>query len=782
MRFENIRDELKTGIYKRLLVPTKEEKRMILASKQPELLKEYYEKVSNYYTYFIRYYEYIKNHDITPVSAEVLTKLENIKKNMIKSYKDFFKKRLLYSILKTQDIEYMKCFENVMKMEDLITASIDLLEIRYRAEGKWYEDELNINIEEIYILKLEIDQYNNGISLDPDDTIKAEFKKATEMLLIKSKEKLEILKRIRKENMERDRIARIVPEPVHINNDVLPTHFRGPKKVRHALRTALPGAASGMPDTITAERQLTPSFPLPPPYPQSLAPTIQAAPMVSRASRIPRTSQTPTAAPTAALTLEELVLRTNALLNNAVIVPKSDIVPQVVPSPSPAIKQSQRPPLAPVLENRFGRRVILPLPAGAEKLVNYNERISPLTAIQEAKNSALVMPSRSHSFKSNSDDNDKKPEFDIEGDAGNPPKVYLIDNKDDGLCFLNAIFDYLLYSDKLSIMYERLLAIEELILGQDKYKDREDIKEIKKTALSLIGVGEGTYDLSVKKLIPVSQSREIYYIKQKEKGQLIKLIGVKGLRFKDSDNKVEHLGHPEGKKTYEERRKKFVISMKYVLALYILSYGKKKFINMIDFTLTAETSHIEWTENLRKTFKDKYKGNLDGFVYEYVLEYMINKDFFVNQTLIVMFKKILFKKIKDTSGKNIPRFWLEITTIFMNYEEGIVPSEDKYPDLRTLIDDKNNKKFERVLNKYRFKASGAAQSNKYIHTDNYDNYISLLCDEDRIHYLLFLLEEECKYDVVDLSRGGGKPKRPKTAAKPKRPKTATKPKRPKTSK
>ena len=431
-----------------------------------------------------------------------------------------------------------------------------------------------------------------------------------------------------------------------------------------------------------------------------------------------------------------------------------------------------------------------PIILGEETRTGYRQGVYPsllpnkVVPVDKLKISPPVLSARrgSHSFKSNSPYNDEKPEFDIEGDVRNPPEVYLIDNKNDGLCFLNAIFDYLLYSNKLTIMYERLLAIEELILGQEKYGDRGDIKEIKKTALSLIGVGEGTYDLSVKKLIPVSQAREIYYRKQTEKGQLIRLIGDEGLRFKDSNNKVEHLGHPEGKKTYEERRKKFAISMKYVLALYILSYGKKKFIEMIDFTLTAETSHIEWTENLRKTFKNKYEGNLEGFVYEYVLEYLINKDFFVNHSLIVMFKKILFKKIKKPSGENIPRFWLEIATIFMNYGMARVPRKDEYPDLRTFTDDKGNRTFERVLNKYRFKASGAAQSNKYIHTDNYDNYISLLCDNNRTHYLLFLLKKEIKYDVFGLSRGGGKPKRPKTVSKSKRPKSVAKPKRAKTAK
>jgi hypothetical protein len=64
----------------------------------------------------------------------------------------------------------------------------------------------------------------------------------------------------------------------------------------------------------------------------------------------------------------------------------------------------------------------------------------------------------------------------------------------------------------------------------------------------------------------------------------------------------------------------------------------------------------------------------------------------------------------------------------------------------------------------------------------------LLCDEDRLHFLLFLLEEELKYELVNKPKQepkrGGRPKtatkRPKTATK--RPKTAPKPKRPKTAK
>ena len=426
-----------------------------------------------------------------------------------------------------------------------------------------------------------------------------------------------------------------------------------------------------------------------------------------------------------------------------------------------------------------------------------------VVAVDKLKISPPVLSARrgSHSFKSNSPYNDEKPEFDIEGDVRNPPEVYLIDNKNDGLCFLNAIFDYLLYSGKLSIMYERLLAIEELILGQEKYKnDISYIQQIRNVAFINIGF-KGRYDILEQLLIPTAIEKNSELMEKKEQGQLIRLEGTNMLKFTDNKDKIKHLGHPFGNDTkpyYENQRLIFAKSMKYIVALYILSYGKSKFTDIITgaikntlFVEVAEGStdpyRNEWNQKLLNYFHDRYeivydtKGipeihrKTDGavatqediaeLVYQYVLEYMKDNYFFANQTLITMFKKVLFKKIKDAKGKNIPRFWLEIAT-----------ARTEYQDLRaTNI-------FDRVLNKYRFKT---LPDGKYIHTDNYDNYISLLCDNNRTHYLLFLLKKEIKYDVFGLSRGGGKPKRPKTVSKsksPSKPKSVAKPKRPKTAK
>lgn len=706
-----------------------------------ELLVLYHTEVENYYDELIKYKKDAEKRDNRRGDETGLDNFKNIKDKIMIIYMKITKIRRMINTSKDKDI-----FDKIKVIETLITNSIFLIERRNNMPTKHYISDIEIQLLEIKELKTE---------LLPNIKFLITILKANDtgdlpLYIQPVKENLQPPPTTN--TVSRLRMLSAIPPQAqaHIVPAVLRRDIGRYRNAQEAAQAAQEAAEAGIS-----------------PRPRQSA---KAAAGLRPASGAPRNrgivpSDTPLSPPP----YSPLYRRTSA----AAAAASNNLPPTIIAQPQ------YRPPRHPII---LGEHTI----NGDFKRGVYPSLLpNKVVPVDNLKISPPVLSARrgSHSFKSNSPYNDEKPEFDIEGDVRNPPEVYLIDNKNDGLCFLNAIFDYLLYSDKLSIMYERLLAIEELIL--EKYGMDTNILKIKKAALSLIGADID--DLFVKKLIHFSQTREIYYIKQNEQGQLIRLIGDEGLRFNDRDNKVEHLGHPKSKKIYEGRRKNFAISMKYVLALYILSYGKKKFIDMIGFTLTANTTHIEWTENLRKTYNDKYVGKLDGFVYEYVLEYLINKDFFVNHSLIVMFKKLLFKKIKKPSGENISRFWLEIATIFMNYDKGIVPSEDKYPDLRTFTDDKGNRTFERVLNKYRFKASGAAQRNKYIHTDKYDNYISLLCDNDRTHYLLFLLKDDTNYLVVDKPTGGGKPKRAKTAPKrpksaPKRPKAApSKPKRPKTA-
>ena len=69
----------------------------------------------------------------------------------------------------------------------------------------------------------------------------------------------------------------------------------------------------------------------------------------------------------------------------------------------------------------------------------------------------------------------------------NNPKIYLINAVGDGDCFINAIFDYCLYTGTLEAMYNRMIHIE-LLIASKYAKYGEGIKKAKEFAISADGV------------------------------------------------------------------------------------------------------------------------------------------------------------------------------------------------------------------------------------------------------------------------------------------------------
>jgi hypothetical protein len=739
---------------------------LILKDDLKKIFVKYYEIIKAYYVDFKKFKNLKERKNSFP--------LETYKEELKGIIDDMLNKHLNFLIIEkafsnSDNIGANKFFkrlvELLVELKNLVTQLIYIVERKDDVEKSFYQQQIRLNVNKISSLKKEVETHLNFIKEPTSDAIPLFDDAAIDLAYREGNKKKGLILK------EKTRDASNIPQEMLAPPNLVPAVLK--KDLRRLMR-----------------ENATPSIPLPPPYPQSFAPTIQAAPSAYPQSLAP----TIQAVPSAPAAYPRAVSR----LSRKSPIPPIWVDPQppplriyddlnapLYPSIPRPPSASKRPVIVPsVIRHPSAKNVALNAARNFADMGQYHyppSRKSP----KSPKSPTVLAPtarSGSHSFNSKSDRYDKKPEFDIEGYVKNPPEVYLIDNKDDGLCFLNAIFDYLLYSDKLSIMYERLSAIEKLILKQKKYNDSEDIKKIKETALLLISqlyVAEGTYE----RLIPISVESVEHYKKKGETGQLISLKGNKRLKFTDNKNKIEHLGHPFGKDTkpyYENQRLIFAISMKYVLALYILSYGKKKFTDIITYaikhTLFIEVEEDidpyrnEWNQNLLDYYHARYeniydeKGNpeiyrkrngdragavatpedIAEFVYQYANEYMKNNNFFANQTLTVMFQKILFKKIKDAEGENIPRFWLELAT-----------ARTEYQDLRaTNI-------FERVLNKYRFKT---LPDGKYIHKDDkYDNYISLLCDTIRTHYLLFLLKREFKYAVVDNPTGGGKPKMPKKA-------------------
>jgi hypothetical protein len=392
-----------------------------------------------------------------------------------------------------------------------------------------------------------------------------------------------------------------------------------------------------------------------------------------------------------------------------------------------------------------------------------------LSSVSPSKQQSPLLPvrspriiSRSHSFVSNSPYSKGYRELlktVVIPYETNENAIYLINVIGEGECFINAIFDYGIYTGSLIDIYKRLSALEKLI-KKIYINDTQSTENISNIFQNF------SVETCMKEYINDNSS----------------LSGNIGNNLATVDkeldpynfDKVQYLIHNNkvgSYNIYEKNRKNFVKSMKYLLCYYVFTYGKKKFreiikniflINVLDKTFPEE--YVDWHIDLREYIclnfysntkedikKRKYnitcnnKGNInptdlynddfiDKFIFEYMRLYANNPTFYVNEEIIIIFKKILFKKIKETNGKIIKRFVLDIETfevVTSNDEKGIL----KFTKVNNIIrgfqnfrfqnDEEVEKKLERI-------------NKKYIHKSQEHEYISLLIDRNITHYLLFL--------------------------------------------
>jgi len=286
----------------------------------------------------------------------------------------------------------------------------------------------------------------------------------------------------------------------------------------------------------------------------------------------------------------------------------------------------------------------------------------------------------------------------------NNSELLLINPIGDGDCFINAIFDYGVYTGNLSNIYDRLIHFELLIENLPKYKD-----SINK-AKSLFG-GSPKLD----KLTSEEYAKILY-------NTLIKESDKDTAYFKDRYKIPETqlltcYNHPlpedrnEKSKEYEIERKKFIKFMKYIQVLYVYTYGYKfiikKLTNIFSIATTADLlGSFDFDINFVEYIKKKYY-NINGilkqhidiptFLDDYMNFYAKTEGYYTTGDQISIFKKIFFKKLKlRNSDESIPCFWL-------NYEfhDNISLSTKEIKFMKTLrksaeeVD--NNKKFISII-------------------------------------------------------------------------------------
>lgn len=321
----------------------------------------------------------------------------------------------------------------------------------------------------------------------------------------------------------------------------------------------------------------------------------------------------------------------------------------------------------------------------------------------------------SHSFTSKSSDATAPRSRDYEI-VKNNPKIYLINAVGDGDCFINAIFDYCLYTGTLEAMYNRLIHIE-LLIASKYAKYGEGMKKAK----------ELFSNFSIKKY-------------DNDKKGYSKIISKSLVKIDNDDvpskysklsKRLRYFIHPRKQERgdYDKERKLFSKAMKYMQVLYIYTFGKKIFLNRLnrymDIAISADgVDVLDWDHTLINYVKDKYyhkrtgklKASIDVNILldEYMKIYAETNGYFTGDDQIFIFRKILFKKINlnnTSDSKAIPRFWLNYETI------------QSVSNLTKIV------KFRKTAGTY-----------KFIEKDgSIYKYISLLRDGE--HYLLFVAKK-----------------------------------------
>jgi len=284
----------------------------------------------------------------------------------------------------------------------------------------------------------------------------------------------------------------------------------------------------------------------------------------------------------------------------------------------------------------------------------------------------------------------------------NTSELLLINAIGDGDCFINAIFDYGLYTGNLLHIYDRLIHFELLIEKLPKYRD-SIIKAktlFKSPKLNKLTSEEYTKILD-NKLLKENDKDTIYYkniynIKDEQ------LFTCYRHPYPDDRDRLS--------KEYEIERKKFIKFMKYIQVLYVFTYGYnimiKKLTNIFSIAknvklLDSFDFDISFVTYIKTKYYDK-RGillepiDIPKFLYDYMKFYSETEGYYSTGDQILIFKKIFFKKLKlrDT-GEFIPCFWL-------NYEfkENIRLSKKEIRFMKILkegvaID--NNKKFISII-------------------------------------------------------------------------------------
>ena len=330
-----------------------------------------------------------------------------------------------------------------------------------------------------------------------------------------------------------------------------------------------------------------------------------------------------------------------------------------------------------------------------------NEKIRDKMSSTNVQKKTKSQSKYSHSYKSSSSlESMLLNNININSDNS---ELLLINAIGDGDCFINAVFDYGLYTGKLSDIYERLINLELLIANVQKYKNSIDkVKSFFVENPKLDKLTREEYTTILENKLIKESDKDTRAFKEKYKVPEEQIL------------MCYHHPYPQDRKIlskeYEIERKKFINFMKYIQVLYIYTYGNKiiikKLTKIFNIAKNADlldsfdfdTTFIEHVKmnyyNRRGELKEPI--NIPDFLDDYMYFYARTNGYYSGQDQILIFKKIFFKKLKlKSSGKPIPCFWLNYD--FVGHINLSIKNIKFMKTLRESLEEDKNKNFISII-------------------------------------------------------------------------------------
>ena len=391
--------------------------------------------------------------------------------------------------------------------------------------------------------------------------------------------------------------------------------------------------------------------------------------------------------------------------------------PEAKAAPAPAARS---PPEAQPVAQPVTQQVAQPVAQPVSKLSLENKYNKEKEKYNDEKKQANRKRANLHSLLEGNE-NEKSPDSSPPVTNGNesrnspraPRNLVLINAVGDGDCFINAIFDYGLYTNKLKKIYNKIYYLINYILK--KYTNNEIIKQINENFKLL----KQKFNLIKNNNIINIINKSLFLVKPIPE-QYTKRINIQ----KYYTHKKYDVEDPNGlSKIYEDHRYMFIKYMKFIYALYSLTINFESFREDLKNYYFHQEFNQDTRQNLAEELVEFITGkyyidnnlkentNFDKLTIDYIYQFYIEDNIYSSKMEISRFQKMFAEPIPiiDTSFQD--------DKFFIDHEF-----------LTNIKKDDNYKKE---------------------HKDGIKEHNISVINENGNHFLLCLYEDEMLYDFDD---------------------------------